>query len=230
MLIPIWFYSDMVKGYPEGCIMDALNVLRESMVFPILALIYGIWNMHALEKDNNVMTILLYSDRKKLWNSKCISVIVTAFSSSLLIVAGSMVSAGLYYSRWCNWKEEDSFFMEQYHGRSAASLHILNPAVIAIVSVATFFLLFLLTAMIGMLADAVTGNVVISILFFVIICGMDSLVHVTGGVPVLYCRFQVNLSMWIEPERIFPNTFVLCAMIFLIYMTGKSVFERREDI
>lgn len=229
VIIPIWYYGEIVRYYPEGCVMDAFSILPEPNVFPVLALIYGLWNMYAVQKDNNALIILLYSDKGRLWDSKCLSITMTAIFSSLLTVIGSMASASLYFKKWCNWREQDSFFMELYRERGIVPIRVLEPVIIAAACVVTFFLLFLLTGMIGLFIEAVTGKLIISILFLAIISGMDSLKNVSGGISVLYSRFQVNRLMWIQPEKFLSNTIVLCLLIFLGYLSGRYFFERREN-
>ena len=73
-------YFLMIKDSAgEGCALDMVYIITQRLVFPMLALTAGIFNMKSIRADSNSKVVMKYKTKRRLWLVQGICSCISAF-------------------------------------------------------------------------------------------------------------------------------------------------------
>jgi len=224
LMLTTWFFHAIIRlNDGEGCVMDTVYVLAQSKVFPMLALLCGMWNILMLKCDEDPMIVIKYGNRKRIWIIECKCAGVAALVASTVILLVGFLYASVYFEKINNWGDDDSFtsyllLNSGYHDY----INYISPILIILVTFLIFSLLIYITYIIGTLTWWITGSITIPVLVIASIAVFDAV-----SVGILY-RFNVYITLFSELQKCMVRLGTLVIFAFILTMAGLLICKRKE--
>jgi len=224
LALTTWYFDAIIRfNQGNGCLMDAVVVLAQAKVFPMAALICGMWNVLMLRCDEDPMIVIKYRNRKKLWIAECKCMGFAALVVSVMILLVGFLYASVYFSRFNNWSDEDSFpsYLLSNKGHYDP-VNYIPPILIILFTFLIFSLLIYITYIIGTLVWWITSSITIPVLILASIAVLDA---VSAGV---LNRFNVYFTLFYGLEKCMVRLGMLIVIAFILTMAGVLICKKKE--
>ena len=210
------------KSAGEGCALDMVYIITQRLVFPMLALTAGIFNMKSIRADSNSKVVMKYKTKRKLWHIQGICSCISAFAVGAMVTLIALLNGYCIFGRFYNWESKQSFYRYSLLDRGHDYTVVMTPFLIIIISWIMTSLLFLMTFLLGMLVNNITRSFSAAIVFMVIASGADSFVS------CFYSRLNLYLSTFASPSRCFTKIGIVIIINIVLFIVGFFIVPFRE--
>lgn len=217
------YISSINHGYNGfGSAMDAVIILEQGNVYPLLILITGIAQLKLLSNDSNPMIVLKYANKRKLWISQCTSAFVMASIVSIITLTTGFICTWLNFHTISNWTQEGSVFYTSLITQRVAPVLKFAPAAILLISWIMFTLLFYIVWIFTMLIENLTTRLTIAALILATAMGWE-LVYKSG-----FYLLAPKMVMWTSSLICIRMIVTSVIVAILLTIIGLFISNRRE--
>ncbi len=206
----------------EGCALDMAYIITQRLVFTMIALTAGIFNMKAIQADSNSKIVMKYKTKRRLWLIQGICSCISAFTVGAMVTLTVLLNGYCIFGRFYNWESRQSFCRYTLLNGGVDYVVSMHPVLIIIFSWTMTSLLFLATFLLGMLVNNIARSFSAAIVFMVIVCGADSFV------PCFYGRLNLYLSTFASLSRCFTKIGIVIIINIVLFIVGFLIAPFRE--
>lgn len=216
-------YFLMIKDSAgEGCALDMVYIITQRLVFPMIALTAGIFNMKSIRADSNSKVVMKYKTKRRLWLVQGICSCISAFTVGAMATLTVLLNGYCIFGRFYNWESRQSFCRYTLLNEGANYVVSMSPILIIIISWTMTSLLFLATFFLGMLVNNIARSFSMAIVFMVILCGADSFV------PCFYGRLNLYLLDYTSLSQCLKQIGIVIIINSVLFIAGFFIAPFRE--
>lgn len=203
-----------------GCAKDAIFVLMERWVFPMLELMCTIFYIRLALKDNSQNVVIRYGSKRRIWNYQSIGGLLYSLECVLLIYIISIGFGMAYFGTYDKWLLEGSkYYRMVMYNKWPLQMAVTQFQMYLFIVWIKIFIVDI-TINIVLLLNYLTGSTRASIIAAVIICGLDFAAYI-GSCGLFEIEF---INFYCMKDCIFKMliAFIVDLILFLIglYMSG----------
>lgn len=210
------------KSAGKGCALDAVYLITQHTVFPMLALAAGVFNMKAIQNDSNSKIVMKYKTKKKLWFTQVMCSVFSAFILGVSVTFIAVISGYYVFGRFYNWESKQSFYRYTLLDTGVDYTISMSPILILVLSWIMTSLLFLLTFLIGMIANNITRSFSAAIVIMIIMAGADLFI------PCFYSRLNLYLVNWVNLPQCLKKIGIVIVINIILFIAGTLIAPFRE--
>lgn len=216
------YFFTIKNSAGEGCALDMAYVVTQHLVFAMIALAAGVFNMKSIQADSNSKIVMKYKTKRRLWLIQGICSFISAFTVGAMVTLIALFNGYCIFGRFYNWESRQSFYRYTLLNIGVDYIVSMSPILIIIISWIMTSLLFLVTFFIGMLVNNITRSFSAAILFIIGISGADLFV------PCFYSRLTLYLSSFTSLSQCLKQIVIVIIINIVLFIVGFLIAPFRE--
>lgn len=220
--LSIGYFFTIKNSAGKGCALDMAYVVTQHLVFAMIALAAGVFNMKSIQADSNSKIVMKYKTKRRLWFIQGICSCISAFTVGAMVTLIALLNGYCIFGRFYNWESRQSFYRYTLLNVGVDYVVSMPPVLIIIISWTMTSLLFSMTFLLGMLVNNITRSFSAAIVFMVIVSGADSFI------PCFYSRLNLYLSNFTSPSQCFIKIGIVIGINIVLFIVGFLIAPFRE--
>lgn len=238
LLRPILFFQDNLSLFQSGgiklsnfdfiCSFQGDGIVDFNNYIFVIIPLYSVMITFILDEVGGMISTIRFGSRSRLWNTKVLYVVTSAFILSTLLIIGTYLISGLFIGTYSNvWNTELGFPYKIFGTTSkwlGLSTLLTTPKVLLVFWSTTFLGLLFIGLFICMMKGIVSNlYIYLSIIIILFVDFFNML-----GVTVIR-QISVTGNQWLNVGIIFKSDIYFLLSISVFYLMGRYITLSKDQ-